>query len=517
MLVHPPTQSVLLHVTDPLAIHELVPKSKLVTHADYNIVVKHDLQSATVLRNMGIDVPSPILTNYDWPGKYKPFAHQKVMAEFLTLHPRVFNLSEMGTGKTASTLWAADYLMKVGAVRRALILSPLSTLERVWKNDIFDVLMHRTASIVHGTRKQRETALAHKCDFYILNHDGVAIKDIADHLYKRPDIDLVIVDEASMFRNADTEKYKRLRAMVRPDQRLWLLTGTPCPNAPTDAWALTRLVSPSRVPQYFGSFKRMTMYQATQFKWAPKPEAYNIAYEAMQPAVRFKKSECLDLPPVITEDRDTKLTKEQMQMFEAMRHEMQIEAKEKQITAVNAADKIGKLRQILCGAIKDPVAETYIPLPHGPRVSVLLESISEAAAKVIVIVPFKGAINVLAKEVSKHYSCAVINGDVPPKSRDRIIREFKTQDDPHVLLCHPQVMSHGLNLTEADTLIFYAPIYSNDQFQQVTERFNRAGQTRKMTIIRIGGHPLEWKIYRMVDQKKLTQDSILDLYESLTV
>jgi uncharacterized DUF497 family protein len=63
-------------------------------------------------------------------------------------------------------------------------------------------------------------------------------------------------------------------------------------------------------------------------------------------------------------------------------------------------------------------------------------------------------------------------------------------------------MSHGLNLTEADTLIFYAPIYSNDEFQQVTERFNRAGQKNKMTIVRMAAHPLEWEIYRLLANRQ---------------
>jgi hypothetical protein len=51
----------------------------------------------------------------------------------------------------------------------------------------------------------------------------------------------------------------------------------------------------------------------------------------------------------------------------------------------------------------------------------------------------------------------------------------------------------------------------------VIERFNRAGQTRKMTIIRIAAHPVEWKIYSMVDTKKVTQDNILNLYETVTL
>ena len=142
--------------------YQVIPKHKVmeVRSGVYDVAVYWGLDETRVLRNLGVkNAPSPITRRYDWPGKYKPFAHQRVSAEFLTMHKRAFNLSEMGVGKTASTLWAADYLMETGRVRKALILSPLSTVERVWKNDIFDVLMHRTAAVVHGTREQREKAL----------------------------------------------------------------------------------------------------------------------------------------------------------------------------------------------------------------------------------------------------------------------------------------------------------------------------------------------------------------------
>jgi len=516
MMIHEKTNSLVFAAPDPLAVREAIPTSRLLKHDEYNVAVKYTLAAVRKLRNMGIEAPAPINQGYRWPGKYKPFSHQRVMAEFLTLHRRAFNLSEMGVGKSAAALWAADWLMEQGYIRKVLILSPLSTLDRVWKQDIFDVLMHRSCAVVHGSRDKRLQSLSYDVDFYIMNHDGVAIDPVHKAIRTNPEIDLVIVDEASMFRNSQTKKFKALKSMLRPDQRLWLLTGTPCPNAPTDAWALAQLVSPERVPKYFGGFRRMTMMQVSQFKWEPKPDAYHIAYDAMQPAVRFKKADCLDLPPVTYQSRKAEMTKEQKDAFVTMQKIMIAEAKTERITAVNAADKINKLRQILCGSVKLPDTDEYVDLPHEPRLKVLLECVEEASAKVIVVVPFKGIINYLKKEVAKHYSVEVLNGDVPPKKRDQIIRDFKDGKNPHILLCHPKVMSHGLNLTEADTLIFYAPIYSNDEYQQVTERFNRAGQTRKMTIIRIAAHPVEWSIYKMVDNKKLTQDNILALYKEVT-
>jgi len=516
MFVHGPSKTVLLRVKDPFYIRDLLPTSRTVDHEKFNVAVKHTLGSTKILRNVGINVPAPIHTQYKWPGKYTPFDHQRVMSEFLTFNKKCFNLSEMGVGKSASALWAADWLMEAGLVRKVLVLSPLSTLERVWKNDIFDVLMHRSCAKMHGSRAQRLEALGYDVDFYIMNHEGVKIEEIHKALKAREDIDLIIVDEASVFRNHSTGLYKALRTLVRDDQRLWLLTGTPTPNAPTDAWALARLVNPTNVPKFFGAFKRATMKHISQFKWVPMPDAGETAYRALQPAIRFKKADCLTLPPLVTTERQTTLTKEQAKAFKSMMTTLRMEASGGgKIGAVNAADKITKLRQILCGVVKDPETDRYVEIDHKTRTATLLDVMSEASAKILVIVPFKGIIQTLEKEVSKHYSVAVVNGDVSPKKRDEIFLNFKTQADPHVLLCHPAVMSHGLNLTEADMLIFYAPIYSNDQFLQVVERFNRTGQTRKMTVVRIGAHPVEWNIYKATDVKAGSQQNLLDLYKSI--
>jgi hypothetical protein len=62
-------------------------------------------------------------------------------------------------------------------------------------------------------------------------------------------------------------------------------------------------------------------------------------------------------------------------------------------------------------------------------------------------------------------------------------------------------------------VVFYAPIYSNEESQQVMDRINRPGQKLKMTIVRIGGATLEWSIYAMVEGKRLSQESILELYK----
>jgi hypothetical protein len=136
-------------------------------------------------------------------------------------------------------------------IRKVLIVAPLSTLERVWLSEIFAVLMHRRAGIVHGSREYRLNMLKVDMDFYIINPTGLAIDSVRKAITARGDIDLVIVDEASTYCNASTRQYSALAKLLQPEQRLWLLTGTPCSNAPTDAWALARLVSPRAGAQVF--------------------------------------------------------------------------------------------------------------------------------------------------------------------------------------------------------------------------------------------------------------------------
>lgn len=524
MIVHIPTKSLLLRVRPHTlaALRGIFPNhSREIDYKGHNLALPHRLNVVKVLRNMSIPAPSPIRYYYDWPRPSRfatVFDHQVETADFLTLHPRCFVLNEMGTSKTASTLWAIDFLMRLGLVKRVVIVSPLSTLEPVWRNEIFDVCMHRSAVILHASAEKRREMLAREVDFYIINHAGLKI--LSKDIQARADIDLIVVDEASVYRNATTDQYKVLEKTAK-GKKLWMLTGAPCPNAPTDAWALARLISPSRVPQYFAQFKRETMSQITQYKWVPRPGSHEIAFNALQPAIRFKKSDCLTLPPVTYSNRLTDLTKEQTHAYQQMKNHFVAEAKAGiQITAANAADKISKLRQILAGAVKDTATGAYHDLPHGPRLKVLLEAIEQSACKVLVIVPFKGITYTLAKELDAWHGtqgdgrhCRVVNGDVTLKDRNAIFQDFR--DDPNLteLVCHPAVMSHGLTLTQADMVIFYAPIYSNDQSGQVMDRINRPGQTRKMTILRIMANRLEAEIYAMVEGRRQTQESMLALYK----
>jgi hypothetical protein len=527
MFVHEATQSLCFFAPDPFAIRALLPHSRILPYADYNIAVKHSFDNIRVLRNLGFDPPMP--RDYDFPGKFKPLAHQLEMFDHYLTHFRCFNLSEPGTMKTKPALWAADKLMLDGVIQRAAIISTLSTMQAVWQQEIFDTVYHRTWAEAHGSAEKRKAAMARDVDFFIFNHHGVVSSEVWKGVHDRKDIGLVIVDEGQTFRKPGTDMYKALASMIRKDQRVWWLTGGPCPNQPSDVWSQCRIVNPSAVPQFKGAFKRQVEVEMTgkrrgkdgnlvEFKhWISKSGAMDRVYEVMQPAIRFEKKDCIELPPLTTINFQAKMSVEQTQAFKRMKNDMQAEfAKGVEITAVNAVDRIIKLRQILCGCIKNPETDEYITIDHKPRFNVLMEILEGARAKCIIVVPFKGIIRDLEKELRRAgRSVAVINGDVPLAARKKIFTAFKTEDEPHDLLCHPKVMAHGLNLTEADLVACYAPISGNEDWSQVIERFNRAGQKNKMTIARIATHPMEWDIYKALDADGFTQQTIMSLYRKV--
>ena len=194
MLVWNEKSALIMKLRDPDKILNVIPRAKhfKVKGTPY-VAVPHKTIETRLLRNMGYDAPAPIRYHYDWPGRFKPFDAQREAAAFLSMHERAFNLSELGTGKSLASLWAYDYLRSIGQLNKALVISPLSTLERTWADEIFQHFPHLECAVLHGSRDKRIKLLNTDVDVYIINHDGVQI--IEPYLKERPDINLVIVEQ----------------------------------------------------------------------------------------------------------------------------------------------------------------------------------------------------------------------------------------------------------------------------------------------------------------------------------
>ena len=113
----------------------------------------------------------------------------------------------------------------------------------------------------------------------------------------------------------------------------------------------------------------------------------------------------------------------------------------------------------------------------------------------------------------KGISTDIINGKVPPNRRSSIVQRFQEEKDPQVLLIQPQAASHGLTLTAADTIIWYAPVTSVETYLQANARIDRPGQKHPMTVVHIQGSPVERKLYLMLQGKIGDHQKLIDLYK----
>jgi len=515
MLVVEQAKALALKLNNPNRVLDCIPTAKPFEYQGVPLVVTpHRLDEVRVLRNLGIQAPSPILYYYDWPGQYTPYDHQKQTAAFLTLHQRALVLNEIGTGKTQSSLWAADYLLQTKQIKKVLILSPLSTLERVWADGIFMGFPNRKFAVLHGTAKKRLELLKRDVEFYIVNHDGFPI--ISEQIHGM--FDLIIVDEAAVLRNPSTQRFKIFRKWIEANHstRLWLMTGTPTPNDPTDAWALAKLVNSPYCTKTFTSFREQVMMKIGQWKFIPRPESVEIVKNILQPAVRYTRDECFDLPDTVVQTRSVELTTEQKKHYQQMlRHFVTEMSAEGTITAVNEAVKIQKLVQICCGVAYGDDGQN-IEIDATPRVNLVKEVIEEAGEKVIVFVPLTGTLHMLEKELSKHWSVGVVNGEVSSSKRNDIFHNFQNSKHPHVLIAHPATMAHGLTLTTASTIIWYGPINSNETYTQANGRIERIGKKHVSNVIHIEATDLEHRMYERLKNKQKLQGLLLDLIQQET-
>lgn len=517
--VFPDIHGLVIDAQNPAVVLQMIPTA---FSLGGNLVgMPHSIEEVARLALLRIDVPSPIEYYYSWPKERtkipQPFDNQIRTAAFCVTNPHGYVLNEMGTGKSLTAAWAADYLISIGAGHRALIIAPLSTLERVWGDSLFIHFPHRTFSVLHGEASKRKKLLAQPRDYYIVNHDGVQV--IQKELAARPDIDIVIVDEIATFRNKNTGKWKVLEDLLypvkgKPKPWVWGLTGTPTPNAPTDAYSQCRLISPNTVPKFFGQFRQMVMQHESNFVWVPRPEATDIVYKAMRPSIRYKRSECIDLPPTLYSTREVELSEEQTKHLKELMRELMTEVEGKRITAVNEGVKLNKAIQLVGGCVYDSDGAPH-ELDTGSRLETLMEVIEEAGGKILVFVPFTAMTGMIARELGKFWEIAIVTGDTSVKERNEIFSRFEDEKSPlEIIVAHPGTMSHGLNLVQASAVIWWTAIASNDTYQQSCARITRPGQRRTTCVINLSGSSIERKIYKRLMERQKMQGTLLSMIEA---
>jgi SNF2 family DNA or RNA helicase len=492
------------------AVANVFPHAKLFPFAGgQHIALPHNLDETLLLRNIGYDVEAPVLSQYSWPGP-TPFDVQRKTCSLLTTNKRAYVLNGMGTGKTKSALWAWDFLNENNLAGKLLVVAPLSTLNFTWMKECFETLPHRKVTVLHGSKSKRLDRLNDPADIFVINHDGIAV--IYEYLKTRTDIDTLVLDELAVYRNGTSNRTKVIRTLARQMKWVWGMTGSPTPNEPTDAWAQASVITPNTVPKYFTRFRDELMVKISPFKFVPKQDAVDKAHAALQPSVRYTLDDIVELPDVVHRTMDIAMGPKQEKVYKSMRENAFVAIANKEITAMNAGAVLSKLLQISTGWVYTR-EKGVVALDNDKRLDALVDALEATDHKVIVFAPFVHALGGIAKRLrDEHIDVATISGATSKSDRDDTFRKFQNTTSIRVLVAHPQCMAHGITLTAADTIIWFAPTTSLEIFEQANARIRRVGQKHKQLILMFQSTEAEKKMYTRLRAKQKVQNLLLDMF-----
>lgn len=476
------------------------------------IVVKHDFPTWVQMRARGMVLPSP-LAHYDWPGRFKPFEHQRKTAEFLVSHPHAFCFNGLGLGKTLSALWALDYLMQQGAVRRALIIAPLAVCRNVWEAELFKTLPRRQVSILSGTSAQKKANAARsQTEIIVVNPESLPL--VASGLAGR--VDCIIVDEATKFKNAQAKRWKCLHDLTTDVPYLWLMTGTPSPQSPMDAYGLLRLVRKKYISA--SQWRNMTMLHISRFRWVDKPDAHDTLAAWLRPAVWFRREDCVDMPETPVPIRiPVELSPEQQKLTRELTEEARaLVGDDYTISAPNAAVVVSKIMQVQAGGVyaTDAEGERYAhSVPAPAYYDAIEEFVEQADTGVLILTSFRASARAIAGHLEKAgYTCARVDGGVPHKDRQDAIRRM-SEGALKALVAVPGTMSHGVDGLQfgARFVLWASPTYSAESYEQTIGRLVRTGQKREVVVGQIVTSPLANRLYDRLESKAKLQEAVLAL------
>lgn len=509
-----------------------VPRSAIAEYDENGnpsaVLVRWELEQMQKCADIGVTVLSPMIRDYEFTGRYKPYVHQLKICSFLTTNKRALCFADMGTGKSLAVVHCIKYLLSIGEIKRALIIAPLSTLTRTWVDEFFNVDPSITVTKLHGNKAKRIELAANGAQVHVINYEGISV---IHNEIKANNYDCVVIDEVTSYSNHESKRWKEAYNLFKDTKYVWGLTGTPILRGVIAAYGQAALVVPHNVKfRSFWEFRNSVQRKINDFLWVDRPEAHDIAFSMLRPAISIKKKDCIDLPSMVHVYREVELDKGQKAFYVKLKEESLVKDELMQVTAVNAAVLAGKLIQVATGCIYDDDGRA-LEFDVSGRINETIDFIQKARneattadkGKTIVFAPFKHTAALIRKKLSeakivvdgkeRKIKAEIIDGDVSAKRRDDIFGRFKEDNSLDVIVAIPQTMSHGLTLTNASCIVWFGPCTSAETYAQACNRIDRPGQTESMTIVHLYSTPAEWKLYSNLRENKKSENYLLTFYK----
>jgi len=468
------------------------------------------------MRMKQVDLPD----NDDFKFKTRPFDHQR-RAFYMSRDKKSFALlMEQGTGKTKVIIDNAAYLYGKDEITALVVIAP-NGVHRNWLKEINthmpdwcqneSVYYYSGMSKRHKDKFESVMASQDKLRIFTFNVEcfvsGGAVS-LMNKILLANNV-MLVVDESSRIKRPSAKRTKAITKFGKHAKYKRIMTGTPITKGPEDVYSQFRFLDPQILGyDSFYSFRAryciMGGFENRQIVSYQNVDELTRNIEGH--SFRVLKKDCLDLPSKIYQRYPVELSVKQRKVYDKLKKDFVTELGNAKIKAPEAITRLLRLQQIVCGWF--PSDDDIIKIEdNNPRLSALLDILSEIDSKVIIWARFRA--DIMAIEQALGDLAVAYHGNVSNDAREVAVDRF--QNDPKIkyFIGQPQSGGIGLTLTAADYAIYYSNSFDLETRLQSEDRCHRIGTKNNVTYIDIESpKTIDTKIIKALRDKKKLADIV---------
>jgi DNA helicase INO80 len=152
------------------------------------------------------------------------------------------------------------------------------------------------------------------------------------------------------------------------------------------------------------------------------------------------------------------------------------------------------------------------------RLDALLKQLKEGNHRVLLYFQMTRMIDMMEEYLTyRNYTYCRLDGSTKLEDRRDTVHDFQTRSDIFIFLLSTRAGGLGINLTSADTVIFYDSDWNPTIDSQAMDRAHRLGQTKQVTVYRlITRGTIEERIRKRALQKEEVQRVVISGQTSTT-
>lgn len=426
-----------------------------------------------------------------------------------------------GMGKTTISYAIIKILKSKGLIKRTLVIAPLRVVYNVWpkqKND-WQQFADLRVTVLHGKNRIANLHdLSH--DIYCINPEGLEWLDKPEHAeWVRQNFDVLIVDESTKFKNTGTERFKRIKKLIRYFKRRYILTGTFTPNGLLDLFGQVYLLDEgAALGRYITHYKTKYFYPTDYMGYAlaPHPWALEEIAKKIEPLTLVLDREGnLEMPELLFNDIEVDLPPAAREQYQQMERHMLATLDTELVVAANAAVATSKCRQIANGCLFTNAGDgTWTDL-HDAKIDALKDLVEQLSGEsVLVVYEFKPDLEKLRKAFPNAVLLTGGNATQDAKNISMFSSGF-------VQMGLGQFTSISLGIdglqNKCRNVVMFGLTWNLQDYSQTIDRIWRQGQKADTVIVHriIAKETVDSRVLQVLNDKDATQNNFLSLLKRM--